>query len=86
MAQRQVFVREPEITLDLESGRVHQPIRGTGTAYSGRSSAILARNSDGDPDQPTRSAAVAAGIVGVAASNTRTWPANASKLDPVGSR
>ncbi|WP_241985879.1 MULTISPECIES: hypothetical protein [Cryobacterium] len=46
----------------------------------------MARNSDGDPDQPTRSAAVAAGIVGVAASNTRTWPANASKLDPVGSR
>ena len=28
MAQRQVFVREPEITLDLEPGRVPQPIRG----------------------------------------------------------
>ena len=59
---------------------------GSGTTYSGRSSATLARNSDGDPDQPTRSAAVAAGIVGVAASNARTWAANASKLDPVASR
>jgi len=29
---------------------------------------------------------VAAGIVGVAASNTLTRPANASKLDPVGAR
>ncbi|WP_166787599.1 hypothetical protein [Cryobacterium levicorallinum] len=46
----------------------------------------MARNNDGDPDHPTRSAAVAAGILGVAASNTRTWAANESKLDPVGSR
>ncbi|WP_309616991.1 hypothetical protein [Salinibacterium sp.] len=59
---------------------------GSGTLYSGRSSAIFARNNDGDPDQPTRSAAVAAGIVGVAASNTLTCAANASKLDPFGSR
>jgi hypothetical protein len=77
---------EPEIALDLEPRRVHRPVPPGPARYSGRSSATFARNSDGDPGQPTRSAAVAAGIVCGAASNTLTWAANASKLDPVGSR
>ncbi|GAA1118499.1 hypothetical protein GCM10009582_14650 [Arthrobacter flavus] len=54
---------------------------GSGGAYSGRITATLARNSDADPDQPTRSASVAAGIVGVFTNNSRTLGANASKLD-----
>jgi hypothetical protein len=46
----------------------------------------LSRNTDADPDQPTRSANVDAAIVGVAANNTRTCGANASKLDPTAGR
>ena len=67
-------------------GRCTSRSAGSGTLYSGRISATFARNKDGDPNQPTRSANVEAGIVGVTASNTRTWAANASKLDPLGSR
>lgn len=54
--------------------------------YSGRISATFARNNDGDPDQPTRSASVGAGIDGVTANSTRTWAVNVSKLDALGSR
>jgi hypothetical protein len=46
---------------------------GSGAAYSGRTTATIARNNDADPGQPTRSASVAAGIVGVFANNSRTW-------------
>jgi hypothetical protein len=59
---------------------------GSGTLYSGRISATFARNNDGDPDQPTRSASVGAGIDGVTANSTRTWAVNVSKLDALGSR
>ncbi|POH71584.1 hypothetical protein CVS27_20250, partial [Arthrobacter glacialis] len=41
----------------------------------------MARNSDADPDQPTRSANAAAGIEGVFTNNSRTLGANASKLE-----
>jgi hypothetical protein len=54
---------------------------GSGAAYSGRIAATFARNSDAEPDQPTRSASVAAGIVGVFTNSSRTLGANASKLD-----
>ncbi|QHK20140.1 hypothetical protein GU243_10785 [Pseudarthrobacter psychrotolerans] len=46
----------------------------------------MARNSDAEPDQPTRSASVAAGIVGVFTNNSRTLGANASKLDTPAAR
>ena len=59
---------------------------GSGGAYSGRIPATLSRNTDADPDHPTRSASVDAGIVGVVANNTRTCGANASKLDPPAAR
>ena len=86
MAQRQGHVRGTRGRTGPGTRRVNEPVRGVWHPVLGRSSATFARNSDGDPDQPTRSAALAAGIVGVAASNALTCAANTSKLDPVGSR
>ncbi|MBP2218013.1 hypothetical protein [Arthrobacter sp. CAN_C5] len=54
---------------------------GSRGAYSGCSAATFDRNSDDEPDHPTRSASVDAGIVGVFTNNSRTLGANASKLD-----
>jgi hypothetical protein len=48
-----------------------------GASVAGRIAATFARNSDADPDQPTRSASAAAGIVGVFTSSSRTLGANA---------
>ena len=59
---------------------------GSGGTYSGRTPATLSRNTDADPGQPTRSANVEAGIVGVTANNARTCGANASKPDPTAGR
>jgi hypothetical protein len=59
---------------------------GSGAAYSGRIAATLARNSDAELDQPTRSASVAAGMVGVFTNNSPTLGANASKLDTPAAR
>lgn len=71
-----VISPEPEPRL-VETGRS----AGFGAAYSGRIAATFARNSDAEPDHPTRSASVAAGIVGVFTNNSRTLGENASKLD-----
>jgi hypothetical protein len=54
---------------------------GSGGAYSGRIAATFAPNSEAEPDQPTRPAGVAAGIVGDFTSSSRTLAANTSKLD-----
>jgi len=45
--------------------------------------ATFSRNTDAEPDQPTRSANVDAAILRVASDNTRTCAAYASKLEPI---
>ncbi|MGY2744747.1 hypothetical protein [Arthrobacter sp. UYCu723] len=79
-------MREPEVALDLEPRLVDQAVGRVRRSVFRPDRGDLRRNSDAEPDQPTRSASVAAGIVGVLTNNSRTLGANASKLDTPAAR
>jgi len=79
MAQRQRFVRKPQIALDLQPGSWTSRSAGSGGRYSGHNRATCSRNTDDAPGQPTCSASAVAGIRGEAATR-RTDRSSRPKL------
>jgi len=70
----------------ISPGRYSVRSAGSAGANNGRSSATLARSTEGDRVHPIRSAITVAGIVGVLANNARICGSNASTTDPARAR
>ena len=79
--QRHPRRREPQITLDLITTSIHDPVGWIFRRVLDPKPRDLLRNHDCDPGHPTRSASTVAGIVGNSASHCRTCASNASNAD-----